>query len=229
MEAVKVFPFDKIDAEDTNFSDWDEDIVNPPSAPDANNPNFLKLCWLNPSNNSPEFNMLANSFTDFIPSPGSVPAELRFILFPSDKLIDILEKPLIWLSWIPKVADDCLDSDENLISFVFVGIVANAPSLRNSVAKSGFVDELKTSSILDIEFSFISDSVPIILSSALLVLLSEAEIKLLDAAAIAFGSVSKKVKADAFDNEGLKENWSPSDGIPIVFNLNPSKSKLSAL
>ena len=187
------------------------------------------MCWLNPSSKSPEFNISANSFTDFIPSPGSVAAEVKFILFPSVKLIDIFEKPLIWLSYIPKVADDCLDNDDNLNSFVFTGIEANAPSLRNSEAKSGFVDELNTSWILGIEFWFVSISVPIILSSALLVLFKDAEIKFLDAAAIAFGSFNKKLNADAFEEDGFKENWSPSEGTPFIFNLNPSKAKLSEL
>ena len=40
---------------------------------------------------------------------------------------------------------------------------------------------------------------------------------------------AKKEKAEAFDNAGFKENWSPSLGIPLIFNSNPLKFKLSTL
>ena len=153
-----------MDAEDTD--EFDEEIVRPPSAPDANKPNFLKLCWLKPSSNKPEFNIFANSWTDLIPSPGSVEDDVKFILLPSDKFIEIFEKPFIWLSYIPNVAEDCFNKDEILISFVLLGIVAIAPSFRNSEAKSGFVEELKTSLIFGIWLLLFSTSFPIILSSA---------------------------------------------------------------
>ena len=42
IEAEKVFPFESIDAEETVASE--EEIVKPPSDPDANKPYFLKLC-----------------------------------------------------------------------------------------------------------------------------------------------------------------------------------------
>ena len=46
--------------------------------------------------------------------------------------------------------EDCFNKDEIFISFVLLGIVAIDPSFRNSEAKSGFVEELKTSLIFAI-------------------------------------------------------------------------------
>ena len=118
----------------------------------ANKPNFLKSCWLFPSNIKPEFSKLANSSTDLIPSPGSVAAELIVIsssLLPSVSLILNDEKPLISASEIVNVADDWFPREFKLIDLVVEGIVVTGPSFKNVVATKGFPLEEKTSSIVE--------------------------------------------------------------------------------
>ena len=113
----------------------------------ANRPNFLKSCRLLPSNINPEFNKLANSSTDLIPSPGSVAAELIVIsslLLPSVSLILNDENPFISASEIVNVPDDWFPRELKLIDLVVEGMVVIGPSFKKVVATNGFSLEEKT-------------------------------------------------------------------------------------
>ena len=192
----------------------------------ANRPNFLKSCRLLPSNINPEFNKLANSSTDLIPSPGSVAAELIVIsslLLPSVSLILNDENPFISASEIVNVPDDWFPRELKLIDLVVEGMVVIGPSFKKVVATNGFSLEEKTWSILG--GWFISSLVvkPIMFNSTLPTLDVFLEIKFFEAAAKSSAFRRWNFMAPAFVDDGDIWNPSPSWGWPIISTWKPLK------
>ena len=113
---------------------------------------------------------LANSWTVFIPSPGSEAAEFIVIssLFtPTASLILKDEKPLISASDIVNVADDWFPSELKLMDLVDEGIVVIGPFFKKDVATSGLSLEVKTLSKLGGNANSFADEDPIMFNSTL--------------------------------------------------------------
>ena len=111
-----------------------------------------------PSSINPEFKRSANSWTDLIPSPGSEISLAKFIVLPFANVRLSEVKSVKILSETLKVADDWFPIEFKFIDLTDPGIDDTTPSFKNEVAKSGFEDLVKTSSIFGGGFFFLNSS-----------------------------------------------------------------------
>ena len=169
-----------------------------------------------PSSIRPEFKISASSFTDFIPSPGSVVAALisTTLLFASVILKE--EKPLTSASAIVKEADDWFPKELRFKELIVEGIVVTGPSFKNVVATRGFVEDVNTSSIFDGKLTSFVWTVPNSFKSTLPIFLELLLIKFFDAAAKSSGFIKLNLMDADFDLDGEIIKLSPSWGVPRI-------------
>ena len=180
-----------------------------------------------PSSINPEFKRSANSWTDFIPSPGSETSLAKFIVLPFANVRLSEVKSFKILSETLKVAEDWFPIEFKFIDLTDPGIEDTTPSFKNEVAKSGFEDLVKTSSIFGgRNLSWINAVFPRSFNSTEPTFWALAEIKFLEAAAKSLADVRLNLKAPARVLLGDISTISPSSGFPIIWTSRPSNDNL---